>query len=113
MSYITYILALQWFQENSANIVIKPCFDFPVFYHLCYEGSVDLAAITDLNDRLALEVQITEFGQVPKQLFSKPHPQRSRSFGVYDSMYLSNGISESSICNEVEEERLRANSGGK
>ncbi|XP_047487982.1 protein FAN-like [Penaeus chinensis] len=76
-----------------------------LFYHLCYEGSVDLAAITDLNDRLALEVQITEFGQVPKQLFSKPHPQRSRSFGVYDSMYLSNGISESSICSEAEEER--------
>ncbi|XP_063849443.1 protein FAN-like isoform X3 [Scylla paramamosain] len=47
-----------------------------VFYHLCYEGSVDLGAVTDLNDRLALEVQITEFGQVPKQLFSRPHPAR-------------------------------------
>lgn len=92
-------------------MVIIVCVIISVFYHLCYEGSVDLAAITDLNDRLALEVQITEFGQVPKQLFLKPHPQRSRSFGVYDSMYLSNGISESSICNEVEEER--ANSGGK
>lgn len=47
-----------------------------VFYHLCYEGSVDLGAVTDLNDRLALEVQITEFGQVPKQLFLRPHPAR-------------------------------------
>ncbi|ROT77640.1 Protein FAN [Penaeus vannamei] len=73
-----------------------------LFYHLCYEGSVDLAAITDLNDRLALEVQITEFGQVPKQLFLKPHPQRSRSFGVYDSMYLKSNenktLNPSSTC---------------
>lgn len=59
-----------------------------MFYHLCYEGAVDLAAITDLNDRLALEVQITEFGQVPKQLFSRPHPPRSRSYGLYGSARL-------------------------
>lgn len=44
-----------------------------VFYHLCYEGAVDLDSINDLAKRHALEVQISEFGQIPKQLFDKPH----------------------------------------
>ncbi|XP_042221981.1 protein FAN-like [Homarus americanus] len=83
-----------------------------LFYHLCYEGSVDLAAITDLNDRLALEVQITEFGQVPKQLFSRPHPKRSRSYGLYDSIHLSNKTLEGALdsgedCAESDENRPR------
>lgn len=47
-----------------------------MFYHLCYEGSVDLDRIPDLAARHALEVQISEFGQIPKQLFDKPHVQR-------------------------------------
>lgn len=47
-----------------------------LFYHLCYEGSVELDNIFDLEERLALEVQIGEFGQVPKQLFTSPHPAR-------------------------------------
>lgn len=47
-----------------------------VFYHVCYEGSVDLDCVMDMNDRHALEVQIMEFGQVPKQLFTRPHVQR-------------------------------------
>lgn len=44
-----------------------------VFYHLCYEGAVDLDTVTDLAARHALEVQISEFGQIPKQLFDGPH----------------------------------------
>ena len=47
-----------------------------VFYPLCYEGNVDLDKISDLNERYALEVQISEFGQVPKQIFRRPHPAR-------------------------------------
>ncbi|XP_068621017.1 protein FAN-like [Battus philenor] len=47
-----------------------------VFHHVCYEGSVDLECVYDMNDRHALEVQIMEFGQVPKQLFTKPHVRR-------------------------------------
>jgi factor associated with neutral sphingomyelinase activation len=49
---------------------------FSVFYYLCYEGAVDLDSIDDLNQRHALEVQIMEFGQIPKQIFTVPHPQR-------------------------------------
>ena len=38
-----------------------------LFYHLCYEGSVDLDTVHSLEERYALEIQIGEFGQVPKQ----------------------------------------------
>ncbi|XP_017890031.1 protein FAN-like isoform X3 [Ceratina calcarata] len=48
-----------------------------VFFHLCYEGAVDLDTITDINDRHGMEVQIMEFGQIPKQIFTLPHPKRS------------------------------------
>ncbi|XP_041776593.1 protein FAN-like isoform X1 [Anopheles merus] len=44
-----------------------------VFYHLCYEGSVDLGQINDLAARHAIEVQISEFGQIPRQLFRTAH----------------------------------------
>ncbi|XP_052745807.1 protein FAN isoform X2 [Bicyclus anynana] len=47
-----------------------------VYHHVCYEGSIDLDCIYDMNDRHAFEVQIMEFGQVPKQLFTKPHVKR-------------------------------------
>jgi len=50
-----------------------------VFYPLCYEGNIDLDKISDLNERYGLEVQISEFGQIPKQIFFKPHPQRYSS----------------------------------
>ncbi|XP_028155819.1 protein FAN-like isoform X2 [Ostrinia furnacalis] len=47
-----------------------------VFHHVCYEGAVDLERVYDMNDRHALEVQIMEFGQVPKQLFTRPHVRK-------------------------------------
>lgn len=47
-----------------------------MYYHLCYEGSVDLDSIYNLNERHTLEVQIMEFGQIPKQVFKVPHPKR-------------------------------------
>lgn len=47
-----------------------------MFYYLCYEGAVDLDEIKELTKRHAIEVQISEFGQIPKQLFDKPHVSR-------------------------------------
>jgi factor associated with neutral sphingomyelinase activation len=47
-----------------------------VFFHLCYEGAVELSKVTDANEKYALETQIMEFGQVPLQLFTFPHPPR-------------------------------------
>lgn len=48
-----------------------------LFYYLCYEGSVNLDLVQDWNQRHALEVQIMEFGQIPKQIFNSPHPART------------------------------------
>ncbi|XP_075213392.1 protein FAN-like [Lycorma delicatula] len=48
-----------------------------LFYYLCYEGAVDLDSVSDWSQRHGLEVQIMEFGQIPKQIFTKPHPQRT------------------------------------
>ncbi|XP_050589853.1 protein FAN-like isoform X1 [Bombus affinis] len=48
-----------------------------VFFYLCYEGAVNLDTIKDINDRHGLEIQIMEFGQIPKQIFTLPHPKRS------------------------------------
>ncbi|XP_055712344.1 protein FAN-like [Phlebotomus papatasi] len=47
-----------------------------LFYFLCYEGAVDLDEVTDMAHRHALEVQISEFGQIPNQLFTRPHVPR-------------------------------------
>ena len=47
-----------------------------MFYHLTYEGSVDIDAINDPMEKAAIVAQIKEFGQTPKQLFTLPHPQR-------------------------------------
>ncbi len=40
--------------------------DFNVFHPLTYEGSVDFEKMQDPVQRLAFEVQITEFGQTPR-----------------------------------------------
>ena len=48
-----------------------------LYYYLTYEGSVDLEQEKDARRRAALEIQIQEFGQTPKQLFAVPHPARN------------------------------------
>ena len=47
-----------------------------VFHPLTYEGGVDVATIENETERIAVEMQIDEFGQTPRQLFTRPHPKR-------------------------------------
>lgn len=47
-----------------------------VFYYLTYEGAVDVDSITNEMLKRATISQISNFGQTPHQLFSKPHPKR-------------------------------------
>eukprot|EP00884_Botryococcus_braunii_P015365 jgi/Botrbrau1/2511/Bobra.0079s0003.1 len=47
-----------------------------VFHPLTYEGAVDVATVEDPIQRQAIEAQINEFGQCPRQIFSRPHPPR-------------------------------------
>lgn len=67
-----------------------------VFYHLCYEGNVDLDSINDINLKHTHEVQIMEFGQIPKQVFKVPHPQRKVGMLLLKEPNLSNEIVDSS-----------------
>jgi len=46
------------------------------FYHLTYQGNVNLNMIQDLSLREAVETQIKHFGQTPSQLTTEPHPPR-------------------------------------
>lgn len=57
-----------------------------VFYYLTYEGSVDLDAIKDPVTRSAYESQIANFGQIPAQLFTAPHPARAYDGPSSDSL---------------------------
>nr|XP_058950691.1 neurobeachin-like [Pocillopora verrucosa] len=47
-----------------------------VFFHLTYEGNVDLDSIADPVMREAVEQQIKSFGQTPSQLLHEPHVPR-------------------------------------
>ncbi|XP_052816149.1 WD repeat and FYVE domain-containing protein 3-like isoform X4 [Mya arenaria] len=47
-----------------------------VFHHLFYEGNVDIDSIDDPLKKNATIGFINNFGQIPKQLFRRPHPQK-------------------------------------
>ncbi|XP_054166813.1 WD repeat and FYVE domain-containing protein 3-like [Oppia nitens] len=47
-----------------------------VFHHLFYEGNVDIYTIDDPLRKNATIGFINNFGQIPKQLFKKPHPMK-------------------------------------
>uniref|UniRef100_A0A7S4L8L7 BEACH domain-containing protein n=1 Tax=Guillardia theta TaxID=55529 RepID=A0A7S4L8L7_GUITH len=49
---------------------------FNVFHPLSYEGAINLDDIRVESERIACLEQISEFGQIPKQLFASPHPKR-------------------------------------
>lgn len=69
-----------------------------VFHHLFYEGNVDIYSIDDPLKKNATIGFINNFGQIPKQLFKKPHPckkmQSSRHNIIEANPLLSSGISQ-------------------
>lgn len=48
-----------------------------LFFHLTYEGSVDINQIHDQVERQSVVAQVLSFGQCPSQLFLEAHPTRS------------------------------------
>jgi len=48
-----------------------------VFFHITYEGAVDIDSIEDPSKKEAIIAQIHHFGQTPIRLERKPFPQRS------------------------------------
>ncbi|CAI9723395.1 repeat and FYVE domain-containing 3-like isoform X2 [Octopus vulgaris] len=55
-----------------------------VFHYLFYEGNVDIYSIEDPLKKNATIGFINNFGQIPKQLFKKPHPQKRLSIRNLD-----------------------------
>lgn len=47
-----------------------------MFYHLTYDGAVNIDSVPDPAMKAAILAQINHFGQTPRQLFAKPHPKR-------------------------------------
>ncbi len=47
-----------------------------VFHHLSYHGAIDLDNIKDQQERAIVTGIIHNFGQTPRQVFSRPHPHR-------------------------------------
>uniref|UniRef100_A0A8C5M964 Neutral sphingomyelinase activation associated factor n=1 Tax=Leptobrachium leishanense TaxID=445787 RepID=A0A8C5M964_9ANUR len=84
-----------------------------VFHPVTYEGEVDLNRIEDTDQKIAMLTQILEFGQTPKQLFTKPHPKRifvkSRSVSRSSSQNLSAAESPASTNEESFEDLTEEN----
>jgi hypothetical protein len=60
-----------------------------LFFHLTYEGAVDLESVTDRVMRDAIKAQIAQFGQTPMQLFKTSHPARqARRLPMYKRLAL-------------------------
>ena len=56
-----------------------------VFMYCAYEKAVDVDAIEDPVTREAIEGMIQNFGQIPSQLLTEPHPQRlGRAQAVFE-----------------------------
>jgi len=60
-------------------IIVKYLILIIVFHPLTYEGGSELTKIQDPVSRRAIEIQVSEYGQTPKQLFKNPHPKRFSS----------------------------------
>ncbi|XP_017775866.1 PREDICTED: WD repeat and FYVE domain-containing protein 3 isoform X2 [Nicrophorus vespilloides] len=62
-----------------------------VFHHLFYEGNVDIYNIDDPLKKNATIGFINNFGQIPKQLFKKPHPSKKMGGGNNRSSVIDTG----------------------
>lgn len=47
-----------------------------MYHPYSYEGYIDFDKVEDPAERQAYETHIREFGQTPRQLFTKPHPKK-------------------------------------
>ncbi|XP_066149954.1 WD repeat and FYVE domain-containing protein 3 [Euwallacea fornicatus] len=62
-----------------------------VFHHLFYEGNVDIYNIDDPLKKNATIGFINNFGQIPKQLFKKPHPSKKMGSNNRASVIIDTG----------------------
>ncbi|XP_025205063.1 WD repeat and FYVE domain-containing protein 3 [Melanaphis sacchari] len=67
-----------------------------LFHHLFYEGNVDIYSIDDPLKKNATIGFINNFGQIPKQLFKKPHPNKKQPTNKASMLDAANPILSSS-----------------
>lgn len=63
-------MACRYKQQGEASVEADN-----VFHHATY-GAVQSSWLSSKHEQAALEVQINEFGQCPRQIFHAPHPPR-------------------------------------
>jgi len=69
-----------------------------LFYYLSYDNAIDIEKVTDPERRLALQAQIAEFGQTPRQLYTHPHPSRGAGAPLLKMIGDVSSVCESSPC---------------
>ncbi|KAK7077189.1 WD repeat and FYVE domain-containing protein 3 [Halocaridina rubra] len=72
-----------------------------VFHHLFYEGNVDIYNIDDPLKKNATIGFINNFGQIPKQLFRKPHPWK-KLYGQRTSIIDAGPLSQAPTVTPIE-----------
>ena len=82
--------------ENSNN----------VFLPTSYEGNIKIDLVSDPFERRALKVQINEYGQIPKQLFTEPHPVRKQKQKIPKDLAFMNS-SPSNLYEENQKQRTQ------
>ena len=65
-----------------------------VFHHLFYEGAVNIDEIDDPLKRNAIIGFINNFGQIPKQLFKRPHPTKKLNFQLVYGLAVTNIVAQ-------------------
>lgn len=70
-----------------------------VFHHLFYEGAVNIDEIDDPLKRNAIIGFINNFGQIPKQLFKKPHPCKKLSMQLLHGLIGGLGSTAANLVN--------------
>jgi hypothetical protein len=68
-----------------------------VFHHLFYEGAVNIDEIDDPLKRNAIIGFINNFGQIPKQLFKRPHPAKKLAGGGGGGHSLASNLMNTSL----------------
>lgn len=56
-----------------------------MFHPYSYEGYINFDKVKDPEERAAYEVHIREFGQTPRQIFTKLHPKKGARTGSFKS----------------------------
>jgi factor associated with neutral sphingomyelinase activation len=59
-----------------------------LFHPISYLSPLDMEAMTSEEERNRVELQATEFGICPDQLFCKWHPQKSASWGSAEGVVM-------------------------